>query len=89
MARREETTDSGLVVVREEEEAVVEKIAKALPRVFGRSTKASGIEKITELRMETPHKLDPDARKSRREDNKTMKRSREFHRGAKKHGRNR
>lgn len=36
---------------------------------------------------EDVHKLDPDARKERREDNKAMKRSRQMHRKRKKHGR--
>ena len=92
---KEKTTDSGLIVVSEDEEGVVEKIGKALrgkkttpdAKVMGRSTKASGIETITEARMETQHKLDSSERKSRREDNRHMAQVRKCNRKRRKHGR--
>lgn len=89
MPKREEVTASGLHVVTEDEKAPKkEKREQPITMCRGRSELASGIEKITEVNLAGPrHRLDPDERKGRREDNRWIKaRHRKFRR-RKKHGR--
>lgn len=89
MPRREERTDSGLHVVRDEETKPKKtKEPQQITMCRGRRTLVSGIVAITEVNTGGPkHKLSPEDRKQRREDNKAMKKSREIHRGRRKHGR--
>ncbi len=47
----------------------------------------SGVITVHEAYSEPEHKLPPEARRERREDNKDAKRSRELHRRRKRHGR--
>jgi hypothetical protein len=90
-------TPSGLLVVTEAEKAAKEEIdrlvkserakRKAPRQVIARRNRA-GIEIITEPKMETTHKLSPEDRKQRREDNKAMKEIRK-RKKKKPHGRKR
>jgi Mg-chelatase subunit ChlI len=64
------------------------KIGKSKP-VISRKFHAvlPDIEIVHYVDMQEHHKLEPEARKQRRQDNKEMKRSRQLHRRRKKHGR--
>lgn len=91
--RRERETDSGLHVVETITEALEEAVTGKRPpqqitMCKGRATLASGSEVISEVNLAGPKsKLDPDERKSRREDNRWVKaRHRKFRR-RKAHGR--
>jgi hypothetical protein len=92
--------DSGLLVVTKDERDAKEELDRmyeqaAELRKKGRILRWVGVrhhdvldvDVKTEARMETPHKLNPEERKQRREDNKTVKEIRKKTRGRKKHGR--
>jgi hypothetical protein len=98
-----EKTPSGLLVVTEAEreaQAFLKELEgmaadlkpknRGFRRLIGtRHHEILGVKTHTEVRMETPHKLTEEQRKERREDNKTMARSRKLHRRRKAHGRTR
>jgi hypothetical protein len=88
MAREVEETASGLFVARDAYSRSKKKEQKPTSKVKGTSIKAHGIQAITDVQMETQHRLSAEERKQRRADNKTIKRSREIHRKRKSHGRN-
>lgn len=96
-------TKSGLLVVTKDEQEAVEEMDKMLAEAADLRKKSErrlrwrgsrhheilGIDIKTEARMETPHKLNEEQRKQRREDNKAMREIRKKTRGRKKHGRTR
>jgi hypothetical protein len=91
MPEQERVTPAGVIVVEDVTEEPPQKVKKERRlRVRGiRKHPVLGTESKTEVRMEITHTLTPEDRKARREDNKTMSKSREIHRRRKKHGRHR